>query len=78
MAAARRPRGTRKEPIALGWVVEREAKTNFETIAAAAGVSGAVFFELVSEHLAAELGADGLPTWLPKRERDGELPIEPA
>ncbi len=52
------------------------SKDKFDAIADRAGVSRAVMFELVVDHL--ELTDQGIPTWMPPKSREGELPIEPA
>ncbi len=70
----RRERGTRVDPVAVGYEVERAAKQRFEAIANHAGVSGSVLFEQMVEHV--ELNDQGIPVWMPPRERDGELPID--
>lgn len=74
--AKRRPRGTRIDPVACGWAIEREKKTRLEEIAERAGVSAAVYLERVIDHVDQELGDDGLPTWWPAPEE--ELPIDKA
>lgn len=76
--SARKPRGTRVDPVGLGWAVEREAKDAFQVIAARANMSAAELFELTTGHLLAELGDDGLPNWLPRRSKGEELPISTA
>lgn len=70
----KRQRGTRVQPKALGYEVELESKQRFEAIAARMKVSNSVFFEQVVEHL--ELTDQGIPTWAPPLDRDGELPID--
>jgi hypothetical protein len=75
MAPKRRPRGTLVDPVPIGYEVERVAKDKFDAIADRVGVSRAVMFELVVDHL--ELTDQGIPTWMPPKSREGELPIEP-
>lgn len=70
----RRERGTMIEPVQLTYSVEAASKRRFEAIAARAGMSGALFFEAVVEHL--ELTDQGIPPWVPELPRDGELPID--
>jgi len=60
----------------MGYVVERLSKEKFDAIAVKAGISSAVLFEMVVDHL--ELTDQGLPVWLPAQNRDGELPINSA
>ena len=67
----RRARGTMKNPVSLTYSVEEASKRRFETIAARSGMTGAVFFEQVVEHL--ELTDQGIPPWVPPLDRDGEL-----
>ena len=76
MAIRRRPRGTLNEPATLGWEVEKVKRERFIEIAMRADVSAAVLFEMVVDHL--ELTDQGIPTWMPRKDHDGELPIDPA
>lgn len=62
-----------KDPVALGWAIERASKTRLEHLANQAGVSAAVYLERVIAHLDEELTEDELPIWWP--ENDEELPI---
>ncbi len=76
MAPRRRPRGSLIDPVAVGYEVERASKDHFDAIAVRAGVSSAVLFERVVEHL--ELTDQGLPVWWPvELSREGQLPIDP-
>lgn len=76
MAPRRRPRGTLLDPVPIGYVVERPSKEKFDAVAVRAGISSAVLFEMVVDHL--ELTDQGLPVWMPQQDRDGELPINSA
>lgn len=77
MAVQRLPRGTRVNPVPLGWRIERQRKQRVEQLAAHAGVSAAVFLEALIDHVDGELTSRGLPTWWPAPEpADGELPID--
>lgn len=69
----RRPRGTLLDPVGIHWEVERVAKERLAAVARNAGVSEAVMFEHVVEHL--QLTDQGLPTTWPQNPRDEELPI---
>jgi hypothetical protein len=71
VAPRRLPRGTRKDPVALGYAVERENKTRWEEIAAACGLSSAALFDRMVETI--ELDESGRPVWLPAAEG---LPID--
>jgi len=74
MATRRRARGTLKDPISIGYEVERASKERFDSIAESAGVSSAVFFE----RLVAQIEVDestNLPVWWPKQTNE-ELPID--
>ncbi len=75
MSKPRRPRGTRVDPVPLGYAIERESKNRLDGLAARAGVSTSVFIEQVVEHLESELDHRGLPTWWPQQEG---LPIDAA
>ncbi|WP_282837298.1 hypothetical protein [Microbacterium flavum] len=75
-AVQRRERGTMIKPVALTYTVEKASKDRFEAIAGRSGLSAALFFEAVVEHL--ELTDQGIPPWVPPLSRDGELPIDTA
>lgn len=74
--ADRLPWGTRKEPVRLGWVIERAHKKRLDTLADIAGVSSAVFLEAMIDHIEAEVTAEGLPSWWSQEK--GVLPITAA
>lgn len=63
-----------KDPIPLGWRVERENRDKFTELAAKAGISGAALFDMMVETL--ELDDRGLPAWLPRDDSKGHLPID--
>ena len=65
-----------KDPVVPGWKIERSAKIRIESMARNANVSAAVMLELLAEHV--ELTDQGIPVWMPERNRDGELPINSA
>jgi hypothetical protein len=73
MAAARLPRGTRIEPVALGYKIERAKKERLDAIASNAQVSAAVLIEHMIDRL--ELTDQGVPVWWTPLPRDEELPI---
>lgn len=64
------------QPVQLAYTVEGASKSRFEAIAKRSGMTGAVFFEAVVDHL--ELTDQGIPPWVPPLDRDGELPIDTA
>ncbi|TFC93008.1 MULTISPECIES: hypothetical protein [Cryobacterium] len=74
MAIRRRPRGTLDNPVTLGWVVQKDQRERFIEIAKRSEISAAVLFEMVVDHL--ELTDQGIPPWMPEKNRDGELPID--
>lgn len=76
MAAKRIPRGTRVDPVSLGYVVEKNVRDRFAQIAEHSGMSSAALFESMVN--AMPLDERGFPTWLPSRPelKDGELPID--
>lgn len=78
MSAPRLPRGTRRNPVRLGYAIEAERKDQLDTFAARAGVSKAVFLEYIIDHVTTEVGSDGLPTWWPPAdlEEQEELPLK--
>lgn len=73
MSTPRRPKGSMKDPIPLGWRVERESRDMFTDLAAKAGVSGAALFDLMVQTL--ELDDRGLPAWVPRDDSKGQPPI---
>lgn len=75
-AVQRRERGTMIAPTNLSYTVEGASKERFEAIAKRSGLTAALFFEAVVEHL--ELTDQGIPPWIPPLSRDGELPIDTA
>jgi len=71
---ARLPRNTRVDPVKFGYVIDRPYKDRFEQLARHAGVSGAVYLEMLLDHLETELNDRGYPHWWPLPEKkDGEL-----
>ena len=67
-----------RDPVTPGWKIERAARDQIASMAASAGVSASVFVELMSAHTFAELTTQGIPSWLPEKERSEELPIDTA
>jgi len=78
MSEARRPRGSMIDPVTPGWKIERESRDLIASMAASAGVSASVFIELMADHTKAELTTQGIPSWMPEKDRSGELPINTA
>lgn len=78
MTDVRRPRGTLKDPVAIGWKIERESRDLIASMARASGVSASEFVERMAAHTESELTDDGAPTWLRRTTPDGELPIDAA
>ncbi|PQZ53199.1 hypothetical protein CQ040_16630 [Microbacterium sp. MYb54] len=76
MARIQRRRGSLIDPVIPGWRIERQNKERAEAIASRAGVSTSELIEQLLEHV--ELTDQGIPTWMPPRDRDGELPIDTA
>lgn len=76
MTPRRRARGSLREPVSLGYDVERDNKERWKAIAAHAGVSPSFLFDLMVENI--ELTDRGVPTWFPEQPQigDGELPID--
>lgn len=79
MSVERLPRGTRKNPRRVAWLIAERKKMAFERMAKTADVSTSVFLERVIDHLEEDLTDRGLPSWWPTPEpKDGELPIDAA
>ena len=78
MSAHRRPRGTMTDSVPMGYRVERHAKQDFENIANALGVSGAVLFEAMVEHTRSHLTTNGTPDWWTTPTPTQESPTDTA
>ncbi|MFB9665720.1 hypothetical protein ACFFOW_13610 [Curtobacterium albidum] len=76
MSQPRRPRGSMVDPVIPGWKIERASRDLIASMAASAGVSASVFLELMAEHTKSELTTQGIPSWMPEKDRTGELPID--
>lgn len=74
MAVRRRPRGSLKHPVAVGYVIEEASKEKLDGMARNAGVSSALMLELMLSHT--DLTIQGVPTWFERPSGDGELPID--
>lgn len=74
----RRARGTIVDPVTVGFTVERAKRDRFNAIAENSELSSAVLFEKVVDHLESELTNQGIPSWLPEKDRSEELPIDTA
>jgi hypothetical protein len=66
------------DPVTPGWKIERESRDLIASMAASAGVSASVFIELMAAHTKGELTTQGIPAWMPEKDRSGELPIDTA
>ena len=71
MAPRRLPRGTRKEPVTLGYDVEKVNKDRWAQIASQSGMSPSALFDRMVETI--ELDESGRHVWLPAAEG---LPID--
>jgi hypothetical protein len=78
MSAHRRPRGTMTDAVPMGYRVERQSKQDFENIAAALGISGAVLFEAMVEHTRSHLTTNGTPDWWTTHTPTQESPTDTA
>lgn len=76
MNIKRRPRGSLKDPVPVGWAVERASKEHFAELATRAGYTSAAFLDLMMNSI--DLDEHGTPTWVPKKIREGQLPIDKA
>ena len=73
MAARRLPKGTRVNPVRLGWAIEEPRKDVIDDLAKRAGVSSAVVLEAIIDHIQPDIPNVGLPSWMLKDQ--GALPI---
>jgi hypothetical protein len=69
----KRPRGSLRNPIRVGFMIEQENKTALRAMARAAGTTEAAMVDALIEHARTELDDTGKPSWLPGPE---ELPID--
>ncbi|KSU51596.1 hypothetical protein SAMN05216418_0129 [Microbacterium enclense] len=76
MAPRRRPWGSRNDPVALGYEVERPVRDKLRAIADNMGVATSVLIEQMVEHL--ELTDQGIPAWWEPLPRDDELAMPAA
>lgn len=77
MTDRRRPRGTRTDPIQVGWMIERSSKGTLDAIAKRAGVSSSAFLEELIGRVAAGLDDRGLPAWWSYPDSsEQELPLK--
>ncbi|MFE4835282.1 hypothetical protein ACHMXB_21385 (plasmid) [Arthrobacter sp. UC242_113] len=76
MAARRLPKGTRVNPVRLGWAIEEPRKDVIDDLAKRAGVSSAVVLEAIIDHIQPDIPTVGLPSWMLKNQ--GALPIPQA
>lgn len=74
MNVKRRPRGSMKEPVSVGWEIDRSVKDHFADLARKAGYTNSAFLELMMRSVV--LDEDGTPTWVPKNDTEGQLPID--
>jgi len=71
----RRGRNTVGETVVTGWRIKLANKKRVAAIAKASGISESYLVDLMVENL--PLTDQGIPTWLPEKDRSEELPIEP-
>ncbi|MFK4299871.1 hypothetical protein ABH924_005061 [Arthrobacter sp. GAS37] len=76
MAPRRLPKGTRVNPVRLGWAIEEQRKDVIDNLANRAGVSSAVILEAIIDHIQADIPEVGLPSWMFKNQ--GVLPFPQA
>lgn len=63
----------------LGYVVEATTKQKFDAVAEHSDVSSSELIEtLMLRMIASDLTDQGIPSWLPEKDRSGELPINTA
>lgn len=72
MAPRRRPRGSVRQPIPVGFTIETQANERLDRIAKRMGVSRSFLVQRLVEHADEELQTTGDLAWWPREE---ELPI---
>lgn len=63
-----------KDPVSLGWEIDREVKDQFAALARKSGYTNSALLELMMRSV--ELTDDGIPTWVPQKTNEGQLPID--
>jgi hypothetical protein len=79
MATRRRRRGEVLDPKQLGYLVSGSTKDRFDAVANLADIGSSELIELlILRMLDNELTDQGIPSWLPQKDRSEELPINTA
>ncbi len=73
--AQKLPRGTRRDSMSMGLLVERSNKEKFAEIAANCGMTSSGFFDFLVEHM--PLDKEGRPSFFEFTD-DGRLPLDAA
>lgn len=58
----------------MGWEIDREIKDHFADLAKKSGYTNSAFLELMMRSI--ELDDRGLPTWVPRPDTEGQMPID--
>lgn len=72
----RRKMGALVDPVLVNWRIERASRERISELALRSHMSASEFVERMVENL--ELTDQGIPSWAPELDRDGELPIDTA
>jgi len=72
----RRKMGALVDPVLVNWRIERTTRDLINELAKRSRMSASEFVERMAANL--ELTDQGIPSWVPELDRDGELPIDSA
>lgn len=72
----RRKMGAIADPVLVSWRIEKASRERINELARRSHMSASEFVERMAENL--ELTDQGIPSWVPELNRDGELPIDTA
>lgn len=70
--------GDRARPGGIDWEIERVSRDLIASMAAASSVSAFEIVELMAVHTKSAMTNQGIPPWMPEKDRSGELPIGSA
>lgn len=72
----RRKMGALADPVLVNWRIERTTRDLINELAKRSRMSASEFIDRMAANL--ELTDQGIPSWVPELDRDGELPIDTA
>ncbi|GAB6855978.1 hypothetical protein [Microbacterium xylanilyticum] len=73
-AVPRRKVGSIESPVLISWRIETSTRERVKELAKLSGMSSSAFVDQMVANL--PLTDQGIPSWVPPLDRDGELPID--